>query len=163
MGIRQKVEEKLLSNYENYYRLAYSYVRNESDAMDIVQESAYKAMKNYQLVKKEEYISTWIYRIVVNTSLDFLRKHRKEVIGVIEEEPSYEDSYKDFDMFNALNKLEEEDRIIVILRYFEDQKLEDIAEITGNNLNTVKTKLYRALKRLKTAMENEEHHEIRKA
>ena len=162
MGMRQKVEEKLLSNYENYYRLAYSYAKNESDAMDIVQESAYKAMKSYRLVKKEEYISTWIYRIVVNTSLDSLRKHKKEVIGLLEEETSYVDSYKDFDTLNALAKLEDGDRIIVILRYFEDQKLEDIAEITGNNLSTVKTKLYRALKKLKTTMEIEEHHEKRK-
>jgi RNA polymerase sigma-70 factor, ECF subfamily len=162
MGIRQKVEERLLSNYENYYRLAYSYVKNESDAMDIVQESAYKAMKNYPLIKKEEYISTWIYRIVVNTSLDFLRRYHKEVIGITEEEISYEDSYKDFDILEALNKLEEEDRIIVILRYFEDQKLDAIAEITGNNLSTVKTKLYRALKRLKVTMEIMEPNEIRK-
>lgn len=162
MGMRQKVEEKLLSNYENYYRLAYSYVKNESDAMDIVQESAYKAMKSYRQVKKEEYISTWIYRIVVNASLDSLRQHKKEVIGLIEEDISYEDNYKDFDMLHALDQLEEEDRMIVILRYFEDQKLEDIAEITGNNLSTVKTKLYRALKRLKATMESEEHHEIRK-
>lgn len=166
MGIKQKVEEKLLSNYENYYRLTYSYVRNESDAMDIVQESAYKAMKNYHLVKNEEYISTWIYRIVVNTSLDFLRKHNKEVIGLMEEETSYEDSYKDFDMDDALNTLESDEKIIVVLRYFEDKKLEDIAEITGDNLSTVKTKLYRALRKLKATMETEENyksdHELRK-
>lgn len=162
MGMRQKIEEKLLSNYENYYRLAYSYVRNESDAMDIVQESAYKAMKSYHLVKKEEYISTWIYRIVVNTSLDSLRKHKQEVIGIVDEDTPYEDSYKDFDVMDALNKLEDNDRIIVILRYFEDQKLEDIAEITGINLSTVKTKLYRALKALKVTMEQDDAHKIRK-
>lgn len=162
MGIRQKIEDKILSNYENYYRLAYSYVKNESDAMDIVQESAYKAMKSYHLVKKEEYISTWIYRIVINTSLDFLRKYKHEVVGVMDEETYYEDSYKDFDMQDILNQLEEDDRIIVILRYFEDQKLEDIAEITGNNLSTVKTRLYRALKKLKATIEKEEAKVIRK-
>lgn len=162
MGIRQQVEDKLLSNYENYYRLAYSYVKKESDAMDIVQESAYKAMKSYHLIKKEEHISTWIYRIVVNTSLDFLRKHKYEVLGVMDDDTFYEDNYKDFDMQNILNQLEEEDRIIIVLRYFEDQKLEDIADITGNNLSTVKTKLYRALKKLRVTMEKEEAQDFRK-
>ncbi len=156
MGLRKKVEDKLLGNYENYYRLAYSYVKNESDAMDVVQESAYKAIKSCHLIKKEEYISTWIYRIVVNTSLDFLRKHKYEVVGVMDHDTSYEDSYKDIDMYNILNQLEVEDRVIVILRYFEDQKLEDIADITGNNLSTVKTKLYRALRKLKVTIEKEE-------
>ena len=162
MGLKQKVEDKLLSNYENYYRLAYSYVKNENDAMDVVQESAYKAIKSYRLIKKEEYISTWIYRIVVNASLDFLRKRKFEVVGVMDYEIPYEDNYKDFDMHDILNQLEEEDRVIVILRYFEDQKLEDIADITGNNLSTVKTKLYRALRKLKVTMEKEEAQEMRK-
>lgn len=162
MGIRQKVEDKLLNNYENYYRLAYSYVKNESDAMDIVQESAYKAMKSYHLVKKEEYISTWLYRIVVNTSLDLLRKNKHEFIGVMEDRGSYEDSYKDFDMMKAIDQLEADDKSIILLRFFEDQKLEDIAEITGININTVKTKLYRTLKILKAKMEQKEADKIRK-
>lgn len=149
MGMRNKVEQQLLANYENYYRLAYSYVRNENDAMDIVQESAYKAMKGSSKVKEEDFISTWIYRIVVNTALDFIRRHKKETLSDYEQEPSYEDTYMDFDVMDCINRLEDEDKAIIILRFFEDQKLEDIAEITGFNINTVKTRLYRALRKLK--------------
>lgn len=149
MGMRDKVEQQLLASYENYYRLAYSYVRNENDAMDIVQESAYKAMKGSSKVKEEEFISTWIYRIVINTSLDFLRRHKKETLSGYEQEPSYEDTYMDFDVIESINRLEDEDKAIIILRFFEDQKLESIAEITGINVNTVKTRLYRALRKLK--------------
>lgn len=50
--MRKLVEKKFLSDYEKYYRLAFSYVRNENDAIDIVQGSAYKAMKEYNKVKK---------------------------------------------------------------------------------------------------------------
>lgn len=92
-GMRKKVEEKFLSNYQNYYRLAYSYVKNESDAMDIVQESAYKAIKEHASLKKEEYISSWIYRIVINTYLDYIRNNRKEIVGIVGEEEFYEDTY----------------------------------------------------------------------
>ncbi|ROR27494.1 RNA polymerase sigma-70 factor (ECF subfamily) [Mobilisporobacter senegalensis] len=162
VGMRKKVEQKFLSNYQNYYRLAYSYVKNESDAMDIVQESAYKAMKEHASLKKEEYISTWIYRIVINTALDYIRKNKKEIVGIMGEEKSYEDTYMNFDMMDLLNNLEEDDRTIIILRFFEEEKLEDIARITGDNLNTVKTKLYRSLKKLKSNMEDFESSEIGK-
>ena len=161
IGMRKKVEQQLMTNYESYYRLAYSYVRNENDAMDIVQESAYKAMKEYKTIKEEGYISTWIYRIVVNTALDYIRKNRKEIIGVIEES-IYEDQYIDFDVMDSLNRLEEEDKAVIILRFFEDQKLEDIANITSTNVNTVKSRLYRALKKLKIDMQEYEPIEARR-
>ena len=50
----------ILDEYESLYRMAYTYVHNESDAMDIVQESAYKAITNCQTVKPR-YLKTWIY------------------------------------------------------------------------------------------------------
>ena len=152
-GIRKKAEKELLDNYEKYYRLAFSYVRNENDAMDVVQESAYKVIKECGSLKNEEYLNTWTYRIVINTALDFIRKNKKEFIGILENEEAYEDDYMDFDVMDSLERLEEKDRSVIILRFFEEQKIEDIAKITGENLNTVKSRLYRALKKLKIDME----------
>ena len=154
LRMRKLVEKKFLSDYEKYYRLAFSYVRNENDAMDIVQESAYKVMKEYKNLKKEEYLNTWIYRIVINTALDFIRKRKKEVVGVEDYAESYEDVYIDFDVMDSLNRLDEKERAIIILRFFEEQKLGDIAEITGDNVSTVKSKLYRALKKLKIELDD---------
>lgn len=151
--MRKKVEEKILSDYEKYYRLAFSYVRNENDAMDVVQESAYKAMKEYRSLKKEEYLSTWLYRIVVNTALDCIRKNKKELIGVVESKEYYEDEYIDFDVMDSLERLDEKEKTIIILRFFEDEKLEDIATILNENLNTVKSRLYRAMKKLRIELE----------
>ena len=54
--------------------LAYTYVRNEEDALDIVQESVYKAMKGAGSVKGEAYIKTWLWRIVMNTAVDFYQE-----------------------------------------------------------------------------------------
>ena len=117
--------------------------------MDIVQESAYRAMKNSSSVKQAEYASTWVYRVVVNTALDFIRKNRKETVGIEDVDSAHEDRYMDFDVWDSLEKLDQKDRTIIILRYFEDRKLEDIAQIINENVNTVKTRLYRALKKLK--------------
>ena len=95
----QKMEDLtagiILDEYESLYRMAYTYVRNESDAMDIVQESAYKAITKCQTVKPR-YLKTWIYRITINTAIDLIRKNKKEVIGIEDYEYGAEDSYQDF-------------------------------------------------------------------
>lgn len=150
--IEDTVKNLLLENYQSYYRLAYSYVKNQDDAMDIVQESAYRVMKKCHTVKEENYAATWIYRVVVNTALDFIRKNKRETLGVEENESIHEDRYRDFDVMDSLQRLEEKDRTIVVLKYFEEMKLDEIAKITGENINTVKTRLYRALKKLKIVL-----------
>ena len=60
-----------------------------------------------------------------------------------------EDSYRDFDTIEALNVLTEKEKAVVVLRFFEDQKLSEIARTLNENTNTVKTILYRSLKKLK--------------
>ena len=73
----QKIEQLLLENYNKYYRLAYSYVHHEADAADIVQNGAYKAIKNSDALKQEEYAQTWIYRIMLNEIFGYVKKNRE--------------------------------------------------------------------------------------
>ena len=77
----QAVERALTEGYEKYYRLAYSYVHNEADALDIVQEAAYKAILKSDSLKEPQYVETWVYRIVINEACSFLRS-RKESVDV---------------------------------------------------------------------------------
>lgn len=155
-GNAKAVEQEILASYEQLYRLAITYVKNEQDAMDVVQESAYKAMKNAGQVKEETYIKTWLWRIVINTSLDMCKKQKRIVSGVFIPEEAKEDVYKDWDMLAALEELEERERTIVILKYFEEWKIDDIADLLKENPNTVKSILYRSLKKLKIKMSREE-------
>lgn len=154
--MRKRIEKKILSDYKKYYRLAYSYVKDEDDAMDVVQESVYKAIKECSTLKKEKYFSTWMYRIVVNASLDFIRKSKRELPSLVEYEEYYRDPYMDFDVMDSLNKLDNSEKSIIILRFFEDEKLETIAEILDLNISTVKSRLYRSLKKLRIDLESEE-------
>lgn len=155
--IQKEVERILLEDYQKFYKAAFSYVRNENDALDIVQETAYKAIKECSKIKQKEYVSTWIYRIVINTALDFLRKANREAelveSSMIEIEGSFEEKYQDFEIMEILGMLEEKDRTVLVMRYFEDYKLEQIAQVTGEALSTVKSRLYRALKKLKLELE----------
>lgn len=155
-NIRQKVEEKLLDSYGAMYRMAYSYVRNEQDALDIVQESAYKAMKYANSIKKEAYIETWLYRIVIHCAIDQLNHKKRELTSDEIEENNQltsTDHYTDFDTIRALDVLKEKERAVVVLRFFEEKKLEEIAQILDMRLSTVKSLLYRSLKKLKIELQ----------
>lgn len=157
--MRQKIEEEaermLIDNYDKYYRLAYSYVQNEQDALDIVQESAYRVIKDLNQLKERDYLSTWIYRIVIHNAIDSLRKKKRETVSLLEVELIHEDQYQEEDPLSLLSSLEDKDRALVILKYLEDWKLEEISEIMEMNISTVKSRLYRALKKLKVILEPE--------
>ena len=116
--IEQKTEKVLLENYDNYYRLAYSYVKTEQDALDVVQESAYKAIRDCGKVREEVH-------------------------------PSYDS----LELGEILERLDGKERAVIILRYFQDLKLEEIAEVLEENVNTVKARLYRTLKKLRVELE----------
>lgn len=150
-----ETERLLTENYGRYYRLAFKLTHNENDALDVVQESAYRAIRDCGSVKNRDYLSTWIYRIVVNTGLDMLRKRKRETPTLMIPETAVLDHYADLDLKNMLDRLDEKSRTVIILRYFEDLKLEDIADIIGENLNTVKARLYRTLKKLRLDLETE--------
>ena len=155
--MRAQIERQLLENYQKYYRLAYSYVRNEADALDIVQESAYKAMRGGDKLREEGYADTWIYRIVVNTALDFLRREQREASAgesYLEAEQGVEEKgYAAADIMQTLATLPMKDRSVLVLRYFENFKLEQIADMTGENVSTVKSRLYRAQEKLRLNLE----------
>ena len=150
--LQKKVEEQILDSYEAMYRLAYTYVRNEEDALDIVQESVYKAIKYSGRVRQEAHIHTWLWRIVMNTAVDFIRKNSREIATDETHETGREDVYQDFDTLEALEILDEREKTIVVLRFFEDLKLDDIARILNENTSTVKTVLYRSLKKLRVRL-----------
>ncbi|HDN3393948.1 TPA: sigma-70 family RNA polymerase sigma factor [Clostridioides difficile] len=153
---RTKVEKYIIDNKDSFYRIAYSYTKNEEDALDVVQEAMYKALYSVENIKDVNYIKTWFYKILVRTSIDFIRKNRKynnmTDIDLIDETGEY-DKYTDLDLRRALEELPIEYKSIIILRFFEDLKIEEVAIILDENVNTVKTRLYTALKKLKLKIE----------
>ena len=155
---KQKVKwltKCVTENKENVYRIAYSYVKNKEDALDIVQESIYKSLCHVETIHNPESVRSWFYRIVVNTSLDFLRKHKKIVITDDEKLELHiegtTDHYENLDLVKTLDELPPKYRTVIILRFFEDMKIEEVAEVLEVNVNTVKTRLYQALKLIRSS------------
>lgn len=145
----QKIERLLLEDYNRYYRLAFSYVHNEADAADIVQSGAYKAILNSDTLKQEEYARTWIYRIMLNEIFRFLKKEMPVPLDEIPDMAGHEDTYENIDLKRALDAMGREEKAVIELRYFEDMKFEEIARVLDENVNTVKSRLYRGLKKLR--------------
>lgn len=146
----------ILDNQEKFYRLAYSYVRNQDAAMDVVQNAIIKGLEKCYDLKNPAALKTWFYRIVVNEALQYLREYKKELISADEKmpetvyiEPAYE---KDRSVYEQVQRLPEPMKTIVVLHFYEDLTLKQIAEITKTNLNTVKTRLYSALRKLEKNM-----------
>ena len=146
---------------EDFYRLAYSYVKNQEDALDIVQESIKKALTSMDKIKDPNAIKSWFYKIVVRTALDLVRKQKK--ISLADDETinflsnGKEDTYKDIDLYKALDELPIQYKTVITLRFFEDLKLEEIAETLDENVNTIKTRLYKGLKMLHITITEEDY------
>ncbi len=154
---RNLVEQILLEQYDKYYRLAMSYVHSEADAYDIVQNGVYRALRGSDTLKNPAYAQTWVYRIMLNECFRALKQPQHCSYDKIQDEmgkelQSIEDSGTNIDLQRALDTLTEQDKAVVILRFFEEMKFEEIADILEENENTVKSRLYRSLKKLRFAL-----------
>lgn len=154
----ETLKEYIKSNQQDFYRLAFSYTKNSDAALDVVQESIVRAIDKIGSLKEEKYLKTWFYRILVNESLMYLRRNKRVVPVESFEgqmEGSGEDLAQSIDMYRAVQSLEVKIRTVIILRFFEDMKLEEIAGVTKTNLSTVKSRLYRGLELLKISIGEE--------
>ena len=149
---RQLLVEHILNGQTEFYRLAMSYVKNRDAALDVVQEAIVKALSKVDTVREPAYLKTWFYRILINEAMNHFRRNRnlvslEEVMADRAAEPR--DPGERLDLYDAIDRLSFPEQTVVKLRYFEDMKLEEIAQATGTNLNTVKSRLYKAIRKLK--------------
>ncbi|OUQ56469.1 RNA polymerase subunit sigma-70 [Tyzzerella sp. An114] len=158
MSNRQLLEKFITENLDNAYRFAYSYTKNSQAAEDVVSESVIKALSAIDTLKNKEFLKTWFYRIIINTAISRIRSEQKIIYIDSKDTDIYEKTFDDYSHITLnefIEKLDEKYKIVIILRYFEDMTLEEISKVTGENLSTVKSRLYRGLKILKTEMEED--------
>lgn len=150
-------------NQACFYRVAYSYVKESQTAMDLVQDAIVKALQKYHTIKDAQLLRPWFYRILVNECLSYLRKNRRNWnLIALEDQPEVaaetHRSEEYLDLYDAIDGLDPQLRTIIILHYFEGLTLEEVAEITKTNLNTVKTRMYRALRYLRGKIDGGEEY-----
>lgn len=176
-GDVQAFEELSGTCYTKVYNICYRMLGNPDDAWEQAQETFIKAFKYIKDFKGNCTFSTWIYRIATNTCLDYIRKNKNKNTVSIEQE-TYEDiTLKDrlvssspgpekiaelnaqkAALKEALSRMNEKNRIIVVLRDFMGLSYEEISESLELPIGTVKSRISRARTELKELLCNSEEH-----
>ncbi|QHI35260.1 ECF RNA polymerase sigma factor SigW [Kordia antarctica] len=158
----------LVTKYQTMiFTLAMRMVGNREDAEEVAQDTFVKAYKALDTFKGTSKFSTWLYRIVYNTSLDCIKKNKRVIysehideihesdIGTMQDALSYiEAKEKKQTIEKALLQLPEDERVLLTLFYFEDLSLKEISEIVKISYDNVKIKLHRSRKKLYHILKN---------
>ncbi|PZD97179.1 RNA polymerase [Paenibacillus sambharensis] len=139
---------RLIKNVElSLYRVARSIVRRDEDSADAIQETILKAYSGIHALKEPAFFKTWIIRILINECNKILQK-RKTVTKVNEHllNPTCFSDYEKVDLREAVDRLDEKLRIVVVLYYYEDISLKQIAETLEISEGAIKARLHRARK-----------------
>lgn len=125
--------------------------------IDLVQDAVVKALQHWESLREPEAVRSWFYRILVRECLSFLRQNRR-VIYLAEPpeqiQSSQESALEDREALQqAIDRLSPKLKTVVLLRFYEEMQLSEIAEITGTNLSTVKSRLYKGLKKLRESLQ----------
>lgn len=153
-GNKTAFQELVLQEKDNLYRMAYMYMKNENDALDVVHEGVLKAYKSIKKLKEPKYFSTWLTKIIINTSLDFLKKKKLYTTVPVDDE-EFQGDLNNFkvderlDLLNAINQLEERAKTIILLRYYKDLSIREIARDFNCPEGTIKAQLHRATNKLR--------------
>lgn len=155
--------ELILERKEDIYRIAYVYMRNENDALDVLHDTIYRSYTSIKKLKNPKFFNTWLTRIVINCSLNALKRKKKiydnedkmlnEDIKDINTENTEDSIISGIDLMTSIERLAFSEKTIVILKYFQDLTLSQISEVLSCPIGTVKTRLNRALKLLRTDLE----------
>jgi RNA polymerase sigma-70 factor (ECF subfamily) len=176
-GDRDALSALVTSQQTYVYSIAMSLMHNPADAADMTQEAFIRLLRSLGTYRGETKFTTWLYRLVTNICLDGLRRRGRPIESL--DEPSSTsagddgmsvgDRLADNDRWTqpeeeielresatevrqALTRLPGPQRLALTLHYFEDMRYEDIAEIMGLPLNTVKSHIRRGKERLAVAL-----------
>ena len=136
------------NNKEYLYKMAFLYVKDEQDALEVIHETVYRAFLNIEKLKKAKFFNTWITKILINVSIDFLKKKEKNEMldesTPIKKERCEISTEEKLDLYNAIDLLNDNYKTVIIMMYFNDMKIKDISKVMETPEKTVKTYLRRA-------------------
>ena len=151
---QQTYAEQIDQMKKRLYRIALLYLGSESMAVDAVDDAVFKGLISLKKLRKEEYLGTWITRILMNVCKDELRRRKRQ----LDWEALPETAVEEFDALplkQALLRLPEELKAVIILRYFEGLTQEETAQSLDLPRGTVSTRQRKALELLRLELSEE--------
>jgi RNA polymerase sigma-70 factor (ECF subfamily) len=130
-------------------------IGDRDEAMDLCQDTFLKAFRELATLKDRDHFSAWLYRIAHNTCFSRLRRDRGKFFVPVEPDTRTTKMHPEerLAVEKALQTLPEDQREVVILKVFNDLKFEEIAEIQGAPVSTVKSRLYMSFEKLRSILE----------
>lgn len=152
-GDRESLAQLIKSIKEILYKTAFTYLKNRDGALDAFSETSYRICERINSLKKPEAFKSWAMSILVNICREQIRKNKNVVFLSNEDMPSDEyetddSSIMSIDIARALDSLCKKHREVLILRYYSDLEVKEIARILGISEGTVKSRIHYALKKL---------------
>ncbi len=142
--------EAIVNTYGNIlYRLCYVILKNESDAEDVVQETIIKYLEKKPSLASYEHTKAWLITVAKNKCKDMLRYKKRHFHVDIDEMIETPTTSSDAGVLDALMTLPEKFRLVLILYYVEEYKVEEIAKIIGKTSSAVKMRLQKGRQLLK--------------
>lgn len=141
---------------ERLYRTAYLYLGNESDALEVVDESVYQALRALKQLKQPEFFESWLTRILINACHKELRRRKRMIPVDVLPDTAGPDEYDHLSLKEAIRHLPDELRTVVILRFFSGYTQAETAEILQVPQGSVATRQRRALQILRLELGEEE-------
>lgn len=135
------------------YKIAYPYFNSESMAVDMVDEAIYQAYLKRRQLKQEEYMETWLIRILMNLCKTRYNKYKKQTgIEEIPEEATYAE-YENLPLKEAISKLPQQYKEVIVMKYFGGYTIAEIGKLLDIPQGTIATRMRKALEMLRLDME----------
>ena len=162
MSLEEKFTQTIKENEGIIFKITTIYANGQDDQKDLYQEIVYQLWKAFGSFRGEAKISTWLYRVAMNTAIARIRKNKKrqdqipidQVVLNYTESGDTELEERLIVMYHHIEKLGNLDKGIILL-LLENKSYEEIAEITGLSPSNVGTRISRVKKKLQTQMKDQ--------
>lgn len=153
--MRELFEEEYPKHEKSLYLIAVSYLHDTEDAKDVLQDALLSAYQNIHSLRHREYFKTWLTRIVINKSKNFLKAKRcteelTDRINVFCNIPE-----QDIEIMDALCRMDPKQSVYISLRFYNDMNYAEAAQVLKLPVSTVKYRTAKALSQLKTLLEGD--------
>lgn len=164
-GYVNETGQIILENMDSMYRVAFSILRTEEEIYDAISSTTVIVFEKIQTLKNEEYYKTWLTRILINECYKIYNQNKKiiHLENYNQEKLTYNDSYADLEIKNLIKNLDKNLREVVVLYYFEDFSVKEIAKMIKIPEGTVKSRLSKAREELGKVLVKDEDIERRNA
>ena len=146
---------------DRMFNLAFRICGNREEAEEVAQDAFLKAFRSLKSFKKKSTFSTWLYRIVYNTSISLVRSRKSKLLSIEDfpadiidfmritpDEDEAEREYKNSLLNFALQKIGDEERGLITLHYYDELSIEEMSVVTGINRANIRVKLFRARQKM---------------